>query len=335
MNSREIVRSNLEFDNPERVAYNFFGFKSFRDFVNASPTTVTKETKWQQVDENRWERRDQYGNLWARVEDHSAGEVVKGALEGIDDIYDYEFPDYSKSEDFETVRKVRSENPDMWLNSGIPFTFTVARKMFRMDNYLMYLLLELDKMRVLHDKIDKMAEDKIRSLGESGVDSVMIAEDWGTQDRTLISPDLWREEFYPRYKKLCGITHEYGMKFIMHSCGKIEKIVPWLIEAGVDVFQFDQPELHGVEKLASYQEGNKISFWCPVDIQRTLQTKDEQKIRSAARNLLDHLWKGRGGFIASIYPDNKSIGLEPEWQEYAKDEYVKYGVRENFMNVCK
>ena len=46
----------------------------------------------------------------------------------------------------------------------------------------------------------------------------------------------------------------------------------------------------------------KITFWCPVDIQKTLQTKDEEKIRSEAREMIDKLWKGekRIGRLRSI-----------------------------------
>jgi hypothetical protein len=117
----------------------------------------------------------------------------------------------------------------------------------------------------------------------------------------------------------------------MHSCGAIGAIIPGLIDAGVDLLQFDQPTLHGIDTLASYQGRGKITFWCPVDIQKTLQTKDEQKIRAEARELLDKLWKGKGGFMAGYYEDNESIGLDPKWQEYACDEFIKRGRKENYI----
>jgi uroporphyrinogen decarboxylase len=111
----------------------------------------------------------------------------------------------------------------------------------------------------------------------------------------------------------------------MHSCGKIEAIVPGLIKAGVDALQFDQPDLHGIDTLAAYQENAKITFWCPVDIQKTLQLKDEGVIRAKVQEMLDKLWKGRGGFIAGFYADNASIGLDPKWQEIACEEFIRYG----------
>jgi uroporphyrinogen-III decarboxylase len=196
-----------------------------------------------------------------------------------------------------------------------------------LDEYLMDLVLEKDCISVLHDRIDAALESMIRNYAAVGVNSVFFPEDWGTQGQTLISPALWREEFFPRFRKLCDFAHELDVKVFMHSCGKIEAIVPGLIEAGVDVLQFDQADLHGIDRLAEYQKDSNITFWCPVDVQKTLQTQDEQIIRAKVREMLDKLWKKCGGFIAGYYPDDASLGLDPQWQRFACDEFIKHGIR--------
>ena len=91
--------------------------------------------------------------------------------------------------------------------------------------------------------------------------------------------------------------------------------------------QFDQPDLHGLDTLASHQQRGKITFWCPVDIQKTLQTRDETIIRAKAREMLDKLWQGRGGFIAGYYSDNASIGLESKWQAIASETFQTHGTQ--------
>ena len=67
-----------------------------------------------------------------------------------------------------------------------------------------------------------------------------------------------------------------------------------------------------------------------MDIQKTLQTRDEQIIRAEAREMLDKLWGGRGGFIAGYYTDNDSIGLTPEIQSWACDEFLRYGLADRY-----
>ena len=57
------------------------------------------------------------------------------------------------------------------------------------------------------------------------------------------------------------MAKENGLDVFMHSCGKIVPIIPLLIEAGVDVFQFDQPTFHGTDVLKTFQEQAKVTYW--------------------------------------------------------------------------
>jgi hypothetical protein len=111
----------------------------------------------------------------------------------------------------------------------------------------------------------------------------------------------------------------------MHSCGKMTVIIPDLIESGIDLLQFDQPQVHGIETLARFQDDARITFWCGVDIQTTLQSGDEDRIRREADEMLERLWRGRGGFVAGFYADEASIGLDPAWQRAGVDEFMRRG----------
>lgn len=291
MTPREIVERTLNFRNPQRVACSF----GDSDFVSVNNTVKTGDTD--------------------RIQ-----------IAGTSQIAGYELPDYSRFEDYSTVVEARAKNKDKWLIGELPgFTFSIANKIFKPENYLAALILEKEQIKILHDKIDCALENMIRNYSKAGADCVMFYEDWGTQNQLLISPNLWYEEFFPRFVKLCGIAHQCGIRVFMHSCGKIAAVVPALIKAGIDVLQFDQPDLHGIDQLAEYQKQSKITFWCPVDIQNTLQMRDEKIIRAKAGEMLDKLWKGRGGFIAGYYTDNAAIGLEPKWQDIACQEFIAHG----------
>ena len=328
MDSREIVRRTLDYDDPERVARSF---PPESDFVWAGCRARTHATDWRDVGGGRWERLDEWGNTWARVDATSKGEVVKGVLDDIAALEGYEFPDYSRPEDYAPIREARTAHPDRWLIGGMPgFAFNIARKLRKLDQYLVDLMIERELMHELHDRIDRVLEDMIRNHAAAGADSVMFCEDWGTQETLMISPALWREEFGPRYEKLCAVAKDCGIRVLMHSCGKMTVIVPDLMGAGVELLQFDQPTLHGIDDLARLQERGRITFWCPVDIQRTLQSKDEERIRAEAREMIDKLWRrdgNTGGFVAGFYGDERSIGLEARWQAAASDEFLKHGVR--------
>jgi len=155
------------------------------------------------------------------------------------------------------------------------------------------------------------------------VGAIMFCEDWGTQLGLMIRPDVWRRVFAPGFERLCAVAHEQGAKVFMHSCGKITDIIPDLITVGIDALQFDQPRLHGIDELAQWH--GRVTFWCPVDIQQTLQTHDEQAIVAEARELIGKLGGPEGGFIAGYYGDNASIGLDPHWQDVACRTFTAYG----------
>ena len=323
MTSREIVQRTLTFDFPERVARSF----DEADMVGAGYRVATPETDWQEVRPGRWERIDEWGNTWARVDPTSKGEVAKGVLDDLAALDRLEFPDFSPPEAYVPVREMRRAYPDKYLLGHMPgFAFNIARKLRRLEQYLLDILIEPDTMHALHDRIDAMLETMIRNHAAAGADGAMFPEDWGTQQQLLIDPALWRQEFRPRFERLCGVARDCGIAVWMHSCGQIEAIVPDLMDAGIAVLQFDQPELHGIDRLAAHQDRGPITFWCPVDIQKTLPQRDADVIRVRAEEMLDKLWRGRGGFIAGFYEDNASLGLDPKWQEIACAEFRRRGV---------
>jgi len=322
LNSREIVRKTLAFESPERVAHSF----EPSDLIEASPEIPNPEWEWCKINDRAWRRKDEWGNVWGRIDKTSKGEVVQGILDNLDDVETVSFPDFSNPAFYMKAREIFATHPDKWHVGSIQgFTFSIARKLRRLDQYLMDLLLKPDKIRALHDRIDECVKFQVHWMKEAGADSVMIAEDWGTQTQLLISPKLWRKEFKPRFVVMCDYIHSLGLKMFMHSCGHIGVIVPDLIEAGVDLLQFDQPRLHGIDTLRGWQEQGRVTFWCPVDIQTTLQSKDEMFIRQDASEMIEKLWCGRGGFIAGVYRDVTSIGLDPHWQEIASDEFLDKG----------
>ena len=343
MTSKEIVEKTLSYQCPERVARSFGDLaageasgEAGSDFVLVKADVKTRATDWvmvdstssPQVENGKWERFDEWGNLWHRLDSASNGEVGKPALDDVSQIDDYELPDYSNPADYKCVAEERARYPDKWLiGETAGFAFGIGRYILGLESYLAALTLERERVKILHDKIDVVLEQMIRNYAAAGADCIFFAEDWGTQSQLFIRPQLWYEEFFGRFQKLCSIARQCGIKVFMHSCGQIGAIVPGLMKAGVDVLQFDQPDLHGVETIARYQEQGRITFWCPVDIQKTLQTRNEKIIRDKAKEMLDKLWKGRGGFIAGYYPDNAAIGLDPKWQDYACQEFLKYGKR--------
>jgi len=294
--------------------------------VNVDYRLVGFNPEWRDVGGGWQEYIDEWGNTWARLDRTSKGEVTHGVLEDdwaqLDDLC---LPDLANPANFDGVRDACADPAnERWRIGGLPgFPFNIARYMRRLEIFLMDILTEPDRVTALLRRIEDLLAETIVQYARAGADAVMFPEDWGTQTALMIRPTTWRTMFKPGFERLCAVAHEHGIKVFMHSCGKITDIIPDLIEAGIDLLQFDQPTLHGIETLGRFH--GQITFWCPVDIQKTLQTKDEAAIAAEARALIDHLGGPEGGFVAGYYGDNVAIGLDPHWQDVACRTFMEHG----------
>jgi len=328
MNSREIVRRTITFEDPERIGMSLPDpYPNDFCFSAVAPDPGHPPTDWRKA-ESGWERTDEWGNTWARIEGFSKGEVARGAIEDWDQLDEIELPDYDLPERYEGAAETFRANPEKFKVGHIPgFPFNVARKMRRLDNFLMDVMVEPEKCERLLAMVEERMNQAIRHLAAAGADAIMFAEDWGTQDQLFVPPDIWRRMFRPGFERLCATAHAHGIFVIMHSCGYLYEVIDDMIATGIEVFQFDQPQLYGIDTLAE-EFGSRTTFWSPVDIQKTLQTRDPELIEADAKAMIELLGAGGGGFIAGYYGGNEAIGLEAGVQDVACRAFVKYGAPE-------
>jgi uroporphyrinogen-III decarboxylase len=160
---------------------------------------------------------------------------------------------------------------------------------------------------------------------KAGVDCMYFMDDWGSQDRLLISPKRWREFFKPRYKRWFDEIKAAGMHPWMHSCGHIIDILPALVEAGLDVIQMDQQENMGLESLDK-RVGGRVAFWCPVDIQQTMVHGSIEDIVAYVRRMIATLGSHNGGLISMAYSTPEAVGHTPEKIAAMCRAFRSYGV---------
>jgi uroporphyrinogen decarboxylase len=130
------------------------------------------------------------------------------------------------------------------------------------------------------------------------VDAVRFMDDWGAQNRLLISPETWRRVFKPYYREYAQIAHTRGKFIFMHSDGNIEQIFPDLAEIGIDAVN-SQLFCMDLERVARDVKG-KITFWGEIDRQHILPSPDPDAGRRAVREVARHLYDPRGGIIAQL-----------------------------------
>jgi Uroporphyrinogen-III decarboxylase len=333
VNSKEIVKRAIEFRNPERVPYNFDNCR-----------TVPIETKY--GDDFQWVNLDpdpefvpkvfndeEYENEWKVIYKRMGKTLGEPHIYPIDDInkvYTYKTPDLSADYRFHSAIRLISENSDKYVlgTLGLPgtnaFIFMLMIDLFGFENFMLNIGMYPEEVEYLADRITEEHLKTIDRYSTLGIDGVIAGEDLGVQDRLIISPNMWRRIFKPRYERIIRKAHSKGMHVMLHICGYILDILDDLIEIGLDVVQIDQQDNMGIDNLGE-KYGGKICFFCPVDIQTTLMGNDRAKVEKKAIQLMKAFGRKGGGFIAKIYPQPEALNIPEENVKLMCEVFKKYG----------
>ena len=323
MTSREIVRRAVLFQGPDRIPY-ALSERWGSDFLSVGSDL---EPGWQPSvkTEEKWE--DEWSCIWERLPgDITMGQVTISPLSDYKALEEYRFPDYKNPARYLSARKAVAENKEeKFIIAGIPFSLIHRLEYLRghegawTDPYLCP-----EQLERLLDKLADIAIDAIDNFSKIGADGIFSCDDWGLQDRLMVSPDIFRKFWKPRYERVYHYAHKKGLLTFLHSCGYIIDILEDLKEAGLDVIQMDQQENMGVERLSELV-GGRLCFWCPVDIQNTMVRGSVEDVRNYARKLIDSFGRFNGGFIAKWYGSPEAVGHTPEKINAMSQTFVDYG----------
>ena len=328
MISKEIIKRLIAHDEALRFG---FDFKDKSDFVHVKNRIQINlpdnpYAKWGYYPElealtgfHGETMRDFYGNIYGRFNGKTKGECIRGVIQDWDD-YKYPVIEFDPAYREELLAKDYKNHEKFVLTTGRAI-FSMHRDARLMANALMDTIEYPDEVMSFINRLVEQEIAVIRNIAGCGIDGWIIYDDLGMQTTTFMSPASFREIYKPAYKKLADAVHEAGMAMFLHSCGYNYALMEDLIDAGIDVFQFDQPDAYPSEVLAN-EFADRAVFYSPVDIQKVLPTGDRELIERRAMEMCEIFRKAGGGFIAKDYPSYGDIGIELEWAHWAQDVIV-------------
>jgi uroporphyrinogen decarboxylase len=161
----------------------------------------------------------------------------------------------------------------------------------------------IEKPDIVHwclDRLFDLAYEETRRIFEAIPGKVLIsyvAEDMGGQEDLMFSPAQIAEFFIPRMKRIIALAHEGGAFVFHHSDGAVRRIIPAMIDAGIDVLNPIQWRCKGMEREGLKRDfGGKILFHGGVDNQKTLPFGSVTDVQREVEENLEILGKG-GGYI--------------------------------------
>lgn len=217
----------------------------------------------------------------------SQGHFADMTVEDVEKL-DWPNPDYLDFTEYIKVLDKANEN-------GIPVFgglwscfFHNAADFFGMEEYFIKMYTEPEVVHAVTNKIVDFYLEANKRCFEACKDKLFgffLGNDFGTQRDLLISPEKFNEFVLPGFQKLIRVGKDYDLKVMLHSCGAIDKVIPSLIDAGIDALHPLQAKALGMEPENLLKYKDDIIFVGGVDTQWLLPNGSADEIKNEVRKL--------------------------------------------------
>ncbi len=240
---------------------------------------------------------DEWGSVWQVGEPGVIGEVKAPALADWSKLADFRPPWHLLQErDQDHVNRVCGQSEQFMLSACTVRPFERLQFLCGSEKVLCDLAYGTPELIKLLEMLHEFFLKDIAWWCETGVDGIMMMDDWGSSRSLLISPQAWRAIFKPLYREYCEMIHAAGKFAFFHTDGNTSAIFGELIEVGMDAIN-SQLFCMDIEDLARRYKG-KVTFWGEIDRQHVLPYGTPEEVREAVRRVRRALDDGRGGVIA-------------------------------------
>lgn len=270
---------------------------------------------------------DWFGVIWEYGEKGGAP-MVKPGTEICDDVTKWretiKIPDLDAIDWAASAKEMEPfYDPDkmssFWVMNG---PFERLHSIIGIENAFMAMY---DEPEVVHEYMEFVTEYKIKLLGKLidnyKVDIILFHDDWGSAQNGFFPVPIFEEFIFPYMKRIVQYVKSRGVYFDMHSDGKVDLYIPYMVEMGCDMWNPAQcfNDLGNIKKLY----GDKLVLSGGMDDYfLDSPSMTEEKLRQYVRDKIDLLAPG-GGFIPKPNAkklENNGILLD-ELAKYTKDYY--------------
>ena len=213
---------------------------------------------------------------------------VDGPVRTLKDAEQYIPPDPGKPGRYDSVEKaVKEHKGKKALILHLNDVLSIPSRLMPFDNFLMKLI---DDPEIIKTLIRKSVDVNLLMAKEAkarGINIVYTGDDYAYNSGPIISPDQFREIFYPELKRVITGYKELGLLVIKHTDGYIMPIIDMIIDAGFDCLDPIDPIAGMSLGQIKSQYGEQICIKGNVDCSETLSFKDTQAVIEETKECLD------------------------------------------------
>jgi hypothetical protein len=149
-----------------------------------------------------------------------------------------------------------------------------------------------------------------RRLAEYPLTFFYVGDDLAFKSGTIIHPDLLREMWVPRMKRVFAPALAKKIPILFHSDGNIEALIPDLLAMGISALNPIEPYGMDIREIKR-KYGRNLTLVGNLDVGGALSNGTPDQVRAEARQLIADVGRD-GGFVlaschsitANVKPDN-------------------------------
>jgi len=312
MTSREVVKRTLSFQGPDRYAFDFpepFGSDFYFTGIDPSPDARPRQGL------------DDWGCLWECLGTTQLGEVKDSPLKDWKNFDKLTVPVVGRDDAFKNVRTAKENAGDKYILGNIMSMYERVHFVRGLENTWCDIIDQPNNLKMFVGMLADINIEILDGYKGHGLDGVIFCDDWGLQNRLMISPESWRAIWKPEYKRVFDAARREGLDVWMHSCGYISDIIEDLIEIGLGAIHMDQQNNMDLDLLGRDFRG-RITFFSPVDIQLMMKMDGLAGVRAYCRRMSQCLGTKEGGFIPRWYSDPVGVGHTKEYIDAMCEEFL-------------
>ncbi len=241
-------------------------------------------------DPNTGGGKDMFGTEWVYIP-VAGGSMVKPGNPRLSDANDWEkeiqFPDID-SYDWAGAKERNKERVDPERPTLVWFLNGMFERLISFMDFegAIIALVDEDQQEAVHKLFSRLCDvyEKIidKYIECFSMDIFYFHDDWGSQRAPFFSIETVREMILPYIKRLVDYCHSKGVIFEFHCCGQVEKLVPAMIEAGIDVW-CGQP----MNDKAMLHERYGKDIVLGIEPETLPMDATEEQMREAAKNFVE------------------------------------------------
>lgn len=184
--------------------------------------------------------------------------------------------------------------------------FDVVYEALGFENFMMLLYDDMDYVQEVCETLFQYHLESVKAALQTEVDWIVIGDDIAFKTGLFIRPEMFLDLWKERESRLVKTVLEAGKKVEFHTDGKLDFILPHLIEMGVSLLNPIEPYSNDIREIKR-QYGNQIALRGNLDIAGNLAFGTPQDVYEETRHLVHDLKEGGNWVCSTSHSISKAV----------------------------